>query len=126
MFLERVVSDRLLSSGVRGQVVSGRFHMYAYALYQDSSPIADARQARTLSHGFDIGRRIRSFPPLPTRLVLPLVTQDGTNQQRRTVTVFANQCFRRLDPQSLSSVIGLLEVRNGGVGGLDSASFEDD
>jgi hypothetical protein len=112
--------------GVRGEVVSDRFHIYEYAVYQDSSPIADARQARTLSHGFDIGRRIRSFPPLPTRLVLQLVRQVGTNQQRRTVTVFANQCFRRLDPQPLSSVIGLFEVGNGRVGGLDSASFEDD
>jgi hypothetical protein len=31
-----------------------------------------------------------------------------------------------LHPQPLSIVIGLLEVGNGGVGGLDSASFEDD
>jgi hypothetical protein len=55
----------------------------------------------------------------PTDSVSSTARQTGgTNQQRRTVTVLANQCFRRLDAQPLSSVIGLLEVGNGGVGGF--------
>jgi hypothetical protein len=99
---------------------------HGLAVYQNLSPITDPRQARTLSRGFDIGRRVRSFPPLPSRLVLPHVRQAGRNQQRRTVPALAKQCSRPLDPPPLSSVIGLLGVGKGGVSGLDSASFEDD
>jgi len=51
---------------------------------------------------------------------------DGADrQQRGTIATLSNQCFRPLDTQPLSRMIGLPGARNRGIGGLDSASVED-
>ena len=73
-------------------------------------------------------RATDSILPAPTDSVSSTARQTGWNES--TASNCHGICESVLPssrpPKPLSSVIGLFEVGNGGVGGLDSASFEDD